>query len=81
MPVIEQGIAIPTRRGCNISAKVVPVLEQMNVGDSALFDPSEYRSKDFFTAIRVTIFRFGKSSNKEFVSKKDGDGYRVWRAG
>lgn len=77
MTVIEQGIPIPNAR--ELAAKIRAVLAQMKVDDSALFTPEVYVSKNLYVAIRVNIHRYSSANGKDFVSRREGDGFRVWR--
>lgn len=46
----------------------------MDVGDSFYVQPGLD-----FTKIRQAAFAWGKINKRKFSTRKDGDGYRVWR--
>lgn len=68
MLTIEKGVPIATGR--NRHAGLATILARMDVGDSIFVDESKQRMAAGGYADKLGI---------KITSKKEGDGYRIWR--
>lgn len=73
MFVIEQGIPMPERRTMQVGNTIG--MRKMQVGDSMFLPGGSYAANRAFWAAKKYFAR----DNKKLVSKKDGDGIRIWR--
>lgn len=68
---IEQGVPAPKKTGGNYAKYPWP---QMGIGDSVFLD-STYKPNQ----IRSSLSNYSSRTDKQFVTRKEGSGLRVWR--
>lgn len=69
---IETGVPIPAN-----AIKHQYPFSQMDVGDSFYVSPDKPITK---ASVWGSASLYGKKHGKKFVVRKDGEGFRVWRA-
>lgn len=72
---IDRHIPPPTNLRADIPPGSHP-FRRMDVGDSVLFP---HEPKGYQSAPAAYARKFGQRSGKKFVTRKEGDGVRVWR--
>ncbi|CAB4149813.1 hypothetical protein UFOVP555_37 [uncultured Caudovirales phage] len=75
MATIEKGVPIPLAGGKH-KGEILP-LAQLEVGDSVYVDDLV----GSYGALRVRVAKENRRPNgKRFITRREGDGTRVWRA-
>lgn len=73
-PVIESGIAIPARKsgGPRGNGKNQQLLRSMNIGDSCYIAKPQH-------SVSTTFREVGKKLQMKVITRREGDGTRLWR--
>lgn len=69
---IEKGVPVPKSGGQGIGKYP---FNKMEVGDSVFFSGSKYS----IGAVRTASLNWARYNGKKVMSRKEGDGVRIWR--